>query len=64
MLTTSRLKTSRPLAFAAIAATLALTACAPTDEADSGTDATSEGIGAYVAAVKSGEYPADEHTFS
>lgn len=45
MLTTSRLKTSRPLALAAIAATLALTACAPTDEADSGADATSEASG-------------------
>jgi polar amino acid transport system substrate-binding protein len=39
------LKTSRPLALAAIAATLALTACAPTDEADSGTDAASETSG-------------------
>ncbi|WP_374456681.1 ABC transporter substrate-binding protein [Nocardioides sp.] len=40
------LKTSRPLALAAIAATLALTACAPTDEADdaadTGSDTTSE----------------------
>ena len=45
MLTTSRLKTSRPLAVAALAATLALTACAPTDEADSGTDAASETSG-------------------
>ena len=45
MLTTSRLKTSRPLAVAALAATLALTACAPTDEADSGTDAGSETSG-------------------
>jgi polar amino acid transport system substrate-binding protein len=36
------LKTSRPLAVAALAtATIALTACAPTDEADSGTDASS-----------------------
>lgn len=39
------LKSSRPLALAAIAATLALTACAPTDEADSGTDAASETSG-------------------
>jgi polar amino acid transport system substrate-binding protein len=45
MLTTFRLKTSRPLAVAALAATLALTACAPTDEADSGTDAPSETSG-------------------
>jgi polar amino acid transport system substrate-binding protein len=36
------LKTSRPLAVAALAtATIVLTACAPTDEADSGTDASS-----------------------
>lgn len=35
------LKTSRPLAVAALAtAAIALTACAPTDEADTGTDAT------------------------
>ena len=39
------LKTSRPLALAAIAATLALTACAPPDEADSGTDAANETSG-------------------
>lgn len=39
------LKTSRPLAVAALAATLALTACAPTDEADSGSDAGSETSG-------------------
>jgi polar amino acid transport system substrate-binding protein len=39
------LKTSRPLAVAALAATLALTACAPTDEADSGSDAASETSG-------------------
>lgn len=38
------LKTSRPLVLAALTATLALTACAPTDEADSdaGADSTSE----------------------
>jgi polar amino acid transport system substrate-binding protein len=39
------LKTSRPLAVAALAAALALTACAPTDEADSGTDAANETSG-------------------
>ncbi|MDT0185441.1 ABC transporter substrate-binding protein [Microbacterium sp. ARD31] len=39
------LKTSRPLAVAALAAALALTACAPTDEADSGTDAANEASG-------------------
>ena len=37
------LKTSRPLAVAALAAaTIALTACAPTDEADTGSDAGSD----------------------
>jgi polar amino acid transport system substrate-binding protein len=37
------LKTSRPLAVAALAtAAIALTACAPTDEADSGTDASTD----------------------
>lgn len=39
------LNSSRPLAVAALAATLALTACAPTDEADSGSDAGSETSG-------------------
>lgn len=47
------LKTSRPLALAAIAATLALTACAPTDEADSGTDAASETSGSASPDVES-----------
>jgi polar amino acid transport system substrate-binding protein len=39
------LKTARPLAVAALAATFALTACAPTDEADTGTDSGSEATG-------------------
>ena len=40
------LKTARPLAVAALAtATFALTACAPTDEADTGTDSGSEASG-------------------